>query len=65
MDQPTGKLTPIEKQMLLEEIENEMPFQIKLFTETSKVYKARFDSLVAAGFSQEQALEIVKARGLG
>lgn len=64
MDKPNGKLTPIEQQMLIDDIVAQMPFQIKLFAETSKLFKERFDALVAAGFSEKQALEIVKARGL-
>lgn len=31
----------------------------------AEAYRARFLSLVRAGFTEEQALEIVKARGLG
>lgn len=64
MDKPNGKMTPIEWQMLIDGIIAEMPYQIKLHVEISKLYKARFDALVAAGFTIEQALEILKARGL-
>ncbi|UED78103.1 hypothetical protein [Brevibacillus sp. DP1.3A] len=64
MDQPSGKLSPIELQMILDDFINRAPFQIKYFVESAKVYKARFDSLVAAGFTEVQALEIVKTRGL-
>ncbi|KMZ43969.1 MULTISPECIES: hypothetical protein [Bacillales] len=64
MDRPNGKLTPIERQMMIDAFVEEMPFQINLLVESSKVFKARFDSLVASGFTEDQALEIVKARGL-
>ncbi|TQR29410.1 hypothetical protein [Brevibacillus brevis] len=64
MDKPNGKLTPIELQMMLDDFIKNMPFQIKYFTESAKLYKARFDSLVAAGFTEAQALQILKARGL-
>ncbi|MDC0761680.1 hypothetical protein POF51_13320 [Brevibacillus sp. AG] len=64
MDKPNGKLTPIEWQMLIDDLVAQMPFQIKLYAESSKLFKARFDALVAAGFNAQQALEIVKARGV-
>lgn len=64
MDKPNGKLTPIEWQMLIDGLVEQLPFQIKLYVESSKLFKARFDALVAAGFTEPQALEIVKARGI-
>lgn len=64
MDKTNGKLTPIEWQMLIDAIVEEMPYQIKMHVETSKLYKARFDALVSSGFTETQALEIIKARGL-
>ena len=30
----------------------------------SKLYKARYDALVSEGFTEQQALEIVKLRGI-
>ncbi|MGF9907913.1 hypothetical protein [Brevibacillus porteri] len=64
MDKPNGKLTPIEWQMLIDELVAEMPYQIKMYAESSKLFKARFDALIATGFTEQQALEIVKARGI-
>ncbi|MGK5512032.1 hypothetical protein [Brevibacillus formosus] len=64
MDQPTGKLSPIEWQMLIDDVIAEMPYQIKMYIETSKLYKGRFDALISSGFTETQALEIIKARGL-
>lgn len=63
-DQPNGKLTPVEFQILIDDFVRNLPFQIQMYAESAKAYKARFDSLVAAGFNEKQALEIVKARGL-
>lgn len=34
-----------------------------LLNEMAKLYKIRFDSLVTVGFSEQQALDIIKARG--
>ncbi|MGG4449628.1 hypothetical protein [Brevibacillus porteri] len=64
MDTPNGKLTPIEWQMLIDGLVAQMPFQIQVYAHSSKLFKARFDALVAAGFTEPQALEIVKARGM-
>ncbi|MFF0831003.1 hypothetical protein ACFYU8_29610 [Brevibacillus sp. NPDC003359] len=64
LDKTNGKLTAIEWQMLIDNIIEEMPYQIKIHVEVSKLYKARFDALVSSGFTENQALEILKARGL-
>ncbi|USG68145.1 hypothetical protein NDK47_13035 [Brevibacillus ruminantium] len=42
MDKPNGKLTPIERQMLIDDFIERIPFQIKLYAESSKLFKARF-----------------------
>lgn len=63
-DKPNGKMTRIELEMLLDDIIAEMPTQIKINHEFAKMLKAKYDSLVEAGFSKEEALEVIKARGL-
>lgn len=39
------------------------PYQVRMYQEEAKLLKARYDALIAEGFSKEEALEIVKARG--
>ncbi len=62
-DKTNGKLTLIELSMVVDEFIKLMPAQIQDHVELSKLYKARFDSLVAAGFKEKQALDLIKARG--
>ncbi|CAM3939117.1 hypothetical protein QCI47_16415 [Bacillus cereus group sp. RP29] len=64
MNEPNGKLSNIEFEMILDDFKNQLPLQIKYHGELAKLYKARFDALVKEGFTQEQALDIVAARGI-
>lgn len=59
-----GKLSPIEYQLITDELVSNLPHMIKIFGAQAQHYKARFDALIAAGFDAKQALEIIKARGL-
>ncbi|OAH53100.1 hypothetical protein AWH48_12140 [Domibacillus aminovorans] len=54
----------IQLERQLEELMRTMPTEIKRIGLMSQYYKARFDSLVKEGFTEAQALEIIKARGL-
>jgi hypothetical protein len=58
------KFSNIELEMMIDDLVRQLPQQIRLQHESSKLYKARFDALVDQGFTEFQALEIVKARGL-
>jgi len=39
--------------------------QIEIMAMRAKIDKAYYDSLVQAGFTKEEAMEIVKSKGLG
>ena len=43
---------------------NAMPEIIASMIPIAKSYKAKYDALVIAGFTEDQALQIVMARGL-
>ncbi|MCM3180209.1 hypothetical protein [Cytobacillus horneckiae] len=63
-DKVNGKLTNIELEMAVDETKRMVPYQIKILEESSKILKARYESLLKEGFSEKQALEIVKFRGI-
>ena len=48
----------------LKMIRNSLDDLIQMQASLSIIYKARFDALVEIGFTKQQALEIVKARGM-
>ncbi|PEM55374.1 hypothetical protein [Bacillus wiedmannii] len=64
MNEQNGKLSDIEFEMILDDFKNQLPLQIKYHGELAKLYKARFDALIKEGFTQDQALDIVAARGI-
>ncbi|EEK50736.1 hypothetical protein FO497_29215 [Bacillus cereus ATCC 10876] len=64
MSEPNKQYTNIELEMILDNFVKALPMQMRMQREMSKLYKARYDALVSEGFTEQQALEIVKLRGI-
>ncbi|MDA2014172.1 hypothetical protein PDM95_00835 [Bacillus cereus] len=64
MSNSGGQYSNIELEMILDNFVKALPIQIRMQREMSKLLKARFDALVTEGFTEQQALEIVKSRGI-
>lgn len=64
MDETNGKITNVEWEMALDNFLAGLPMVLQLIGPQSKILKARFDALIKEGFTEAQALEIVKVRPL-
>ncbi len=53
----------VEKDKMLQNLIRDLPRIIAAAPLIAKIQRAAFDSLVGEGFSEDQALEIIKARG--
>ena len=54
----------IEVREKLEQMQNQFELNCDLYKQCVKTMKVIFDMLVEEGFTEQQALEIVKARGI-
>lgn len=64
MDQVNGKMTGIEMEMAVDEMKRNLPYLIQSTAMNAKFLKAKYDSLVEAGFTEKQAFDIIKTRPL-
>ncbi|MFD1884026.1 hypothetical protein [Paenibacillus wenxiniae] len=60
-DKPNGKITKVEMQMQIDAIESVWPEQMQFLNLQCRYRKEKYDRLVEAGFSSQQALDIVKS----
>ncbi|WP_138751105.1 hypothetical protein [Paenibacillus sinopodophylli] len=60
-DRPTGRVTPVEMALAVDMMLDALPYQIQIAASHAKIRRAKYLALVAEGFTEAQALEIVKA----
>jgi hypothetical protein len=63
-DKPTGKVTRAEMEVALDQVLEMLPVLLRRAGADAQLLKAKYDALVATGFTADQALAIVKARPL-
>jgi hypothetical protein len=63
-DQPNGKVTRAEMELALDQVKEMLPVLIRRAGSDAQLLMAKYRALVAAGFTEAQALEIVKTRPL-
>lgn len=61
-DKVNGKVTNVEMEIMVDDLRAKLPYLIENAALTAKLLKAKYDTLVAEGFTAEQAMEIVTIR---
>lgn len=61
---PQNKLAMLAVAQGLKDAEANWPTNLEIFAMLAKHLKAKFDALVEAGFTTEQAIELLKAKAL-
>lgn len=60
-DKPNGRMSPAERAVLLDMVKEELPFHLALAPQHAKLRRSKYLALVAEGFTEVQAMEIVKS----
>lgn len=63
-DKINGKFTTIEMEMMIEEKKKMLPYIIEENMFAAKFLKAKYENLITVGFTEKQAMEIIKTRPL-
>lgn len=58
------KLTDLELDMMTDEVRRMLPFQIEAIKMNAKALGERREALMKEGFTREEAMDIIKARGV-
>lgn len=62
MEKPSGKISRAEMELAVDYMREVLPAQLQVLGLHAEILKAKFDALVREGFTEQQALEIVKSR---
>lgn len=58
-----NKISDVELQIMVDEARRVMPYQTQVLAVNAKMLAARLNALIDEGFTREEAVEIIKARG--
>lgn len=63
-DNINGKLTQAEMEILLDDLQKNLPVMMQKTSLDAQLLRKKYNSLVESGFSEQESLEIIKARPL-